>query len=100
MFDHDDEDKDLESQVTKGLPKPTPGKSEPRNGREDTPAPEGQRDSEKARTPDSIEGGNPFDTPPSTTSEKSESTETAAPTIKALPESALPTKLVNPPKEN
>lgn len=98
MFDHD-EDKDLESQVTKGLPKPGIVKSESRNGREDTPAPEGQRDGEKPRTPDSVEGGNPFDTPSSTTSEKSESTETAAPIIKAIPESALPTKLVNPPQE-
>ena len=100
MFDHDDEDRDLESQVTKGLPKPGTGKSEPRNGREDTPAPEGQRESEKPRTPDPVEGGNPFDTPSSTTSEKSESTETTAPIIKAIPESALPTKLVTPPKEN
>lgn len=93
IFDHDDEDKDLESQVTKGL------KREPRNGREDTPAPEGQRDMEKPRTPDPVEGGNPFDTPSSTTSEKSESTETTAPIIKAIPESALPTKLVTPPRE-
>lgn len=100
MFDHDDEDRDLESQVTKGLPKFSTGKSEPRNGREDTPAPEGPRDSEKPRTPDPAEGGNPFDTPSSTTSEKSESTETTAPIIKAIPESALPTKLMNPPKEN
>lgn len=100
MFDHDDEDRDLEAQVTKNLPKPGTGKSEPRNGREDTPAPEGQREGEKPRTPDPVEGANPFDTPSSTTSEKSESTETTAPIIKAIPESGLPTKLVNPPKEN
>lgn len=93
IFDHD-EDKDLESQVTKVL------KREPRNGREDTPAPEGQRDTEKPRTPDPVEGENPFDTPSSTTSEKSESTETTAPIIKAIPESALPTKLVTPPRES
>lgn len=100
MIDHDDEDKDLESQVTKGLPKPGTGKSEPRNGREDTPAPEEQRDSEKPRTPDPAEGKNPFSAPPSTASEKWESTDTAASFIKAIPESALPTKLVTPPKEN
>ena len=55
MFDHDDEDRDLESQVTKVLPKPGTGMSEPRNGREDTPAPEGQREGEKPRTPDPVE---------------------------------------------
>lgn len=104
MFDHDDEDKDLESQVTKGLPKPNnTGKGEPRNGREDTPAPEEQQrdSSEKPRTPDPVEGGsgNPFDTPSSTTSEKSESTETTAPIIPSIHESALPTKLVNTPQK-
>ena len=88
MFDHEEEDKDLASQVGKGQTKLD---EESRGGREGTPGPD-----ERQQTPESMEQ-NPFDTPSSTTSEKSDVTETAKANIKAIPESALPEKLVTPP---
>lgn len=99
MFDHDDEDKDLESQVRKGSTHPDAAKTQLRREREETPAPQAQTNNQKPVTPEPTDGENPFDTPSSTTSEKSESTETAAPAVKVIPESALPTKLVTPPKK-
>lgn len=98
MFDHEDEDKDLESQVRKGSTPPEVTETQLRKEREQTPAPQTQTHNEKSKTPEPVEGENPFDTPSSTTSEKSESTETAAPAVKVVPESALPTKLVSPKK--
>ena len=89
MFDHEEEDKDLASQASKGQMKLD---DESRGGREETPGPSSQGISERQQTPESIDK-NPFDTPSSTTSEKSDSTETAKASIKAIPESALPEKL-------
>lgn len=94
MFDHEEEDKDLASQVSKSQMKLD---DESRGEREETPGPESQSDSERQQTPESMEQ-NPFDTPSSTTSEKSDATETAKANITAIPESAIPEKLVNPPK--
>jgi len=85
MFDHEEEDKDLDSQVAKGQPTAS---EENRGAREETPCPES---AEKSHT---IER-NPFDTPASPTSEKTNSTESTTPKI--ISESALPEKLVTPP---
>lgn len=78
MFDHEEEDKDLPSQVGKGQLK-----VENRGDREETPGPESSTDSKSE---------NPFESPSSTTSEKSETTE-----HKVIHESALPDKILPPP---
>lgn len=96
MFDHEEEDRDLDSQVIKGKPQAYDEKDEHRSEREETPAP--QQANEQQRTPERAEAGNPFDTPSSTTSEKSEPTEMAPVAGRVIPESALPTKLTTPPK--
>ena len=93
MFDHEEEDKDLASQAGKGQLKLD---NASRGGREETPGPESHVTSERQQTPESMEQ-NPFDTPSSTSSEKSILTDTAKTNIKAVPESALPEKLVTPP---
>ena len=92
MFDHEEEDKDLASQVSKG---PIKLEDASRGGREETPGPESHGNSERQQTPDSMEQ-NPFDTPSSTTSERSGVIDTSKADIKAIPESALPEKLVTP----
>ena len=93
MFDHEEEDKDLASQVSKGQVKLDGGS---RGGREETPEPESHGTSERQQTPASIIEPNPFDTPSSTTSERSDVTENTKANIKAIPESAIPEKLVTP----
>lgn len=93
MFDHEEEDKDLASQVSKGQ---TELDDESRGGREGTPGPESHSASERQQTPESMEQ-NPFDTPSSTASEKSDVTETTKTNTKPIPESAIPEKLVTPP---
>lgn len=85
-FDHEEEDKDLDSQVAKGNLTSTEGN---RGVREETPGPQS---TEKSPTSER----NPFDTPSTTTSEMSEPTQSASP--KVIPESALPDKLVTPTK--
>ncbi len=94
MFDHEEEDKDLASQASKGQMKLDDAS---RGGREETPGPESHGTSERQQTPEPMEQ-NPFDTPSSTTSERNSITDTAKPSIKAIPESALPEKLVTPAK--
>ena len=93
MFDHEEEDKDLASQASKGHMK-LEGAS--RGGREETPGPESHATSERQQTPESMEH-NPFDTPSSTSSENVIVTGTPKTNMKAVPESALPEKLVTPP---
>lgn len=78
MFDHEEEDKDLASQVGKGQ-----SMSDDRGEREETPGPESSTDSKTQ---------NHFESPSSTTSEKSETTE-----HKVIYESALPDKIVSTP---
>lgn len=90
MFDHEEEDKDLDSQVAKGQ---STTKDEDRGAREETPGPEAQESTEKHQTSESTKR-NPFDTPSSTTSDKFDPAETAKPTV--IPESALPDKIVTP----
>ncbi|KAG7004690.1 protein phosphatase 2C [Physcia stellaris] len=70
MFDHDEEDKDLDSQVSKGGP-------------------------QSGKLAQGSE--NPFDTPPASTPEKVTSTDSRE-TAKPIPESAIPEKLVSPAK--
>lgn len=93
MFDHEEEDKDLASQASKGQIKLDDAS---RGGREETPGPESHGTSERQQTPESMEP-NPFETPSSTTPAKSVVTDTAKSNLKAIPESALTEKLVTPP---
>ena len=97
MFDHDAEDKDLEAH-TKGQKQSNEEEAERRSEREDTPAPQPKETTELQQTPEHVDSGNPFDTPSSTTSEKSEPTEMAPVPAKRINESAIPSKLSNPPK--
>ena len=82
MFDHDAEDKDLQSQASKGHFQSS----------EDEAEVEGQGDSASSEA--SIKKANPVDVPPPNTS--------ASPVtyIKAASDSALPEKLETPPKHN
>ncbi len=98
MFDHDAEDKDVEAHVTKGQTQSTEDQSERRNEREETPAPQPKEVNELQRTPETVDSGNPFDTPSSTASEKSEPTEMASIPAKKINMSAIPSKLENPSK--
>ena len=97
MFDHEAEDKDLDAQVTRGKQPLDYDQVERRKEREETPAPQSKEPDELQRTPETLDSGNPFDTPSSTTSEISEPTEMAPIPAKKVNESAIPSKLVNPP---
>lgn len=97
MFDYGDEDRDLESQASKDWEEIKNGDVEADQSKaahEKTP-----QKREKLQTPEPSEEGNPFDTPSSTTSEKSEDNSTSAPNVKVIPKTALPTKLYTPGKE-
>ena len=96
MFNHDEEDKDLDSQVAKGGPQSEESRS--RNEREETPGPQPQQTKEQL-SPKSSKNENPFDDPPPGTPDKispAEKTKDAA--VKTIPESAIPEKLVSPAK--
>ena len=93
MFDHEEEDKDLASQASKGQMKLDAAS---RSEREETPGPESHGTSERHQTLASMDQ-NSLDTPSSIASEKSSAIENAKSNIKAIPESALPEKLVTPP---
>lgn len=94
MFDHDEEDKDLDSQVSKGGPQSEEARS--RSEREETPGPQPQPPKDQP-SPKATNSENPFDTPPASTPEKIVSTDSMD-TVKPIPESALPEKLVSPVK--
>ncbi|KAL8841059.1 MAG: hypothetical protein Q9170_001084 [Blastenia crenularia] len=96
MFDHEDDDRDLENQVSKHDAKAAKETADLRNQREGTPGPPSAGSTTTQETPESTEASNPFESPSSTTSEKSEPSE-MAPIVKTIPESALPEKLVTPP---
>lgn len=98
MYDHEDEDKDLESQARGVQTNSNGDNDELRNEREETPGPQAPMDHEKAKTPEPVLPTNPFDTPSSTTPEKSESTETNTANVKVIPATVLPEKLVTPTK--
>ena len=93
MFDHDEEDKDLDSQVMKSHPQPDDDHT--RSEREETPGPQLQP-SKETHTPESNENANPFDSPTSTTSGKSTPVEPTKGEVKTISESAIPEKLVSP----
>ncbi|KAI4207626.1 MAG: hypothetical protein LQ346_000433 [Caloplaca aetnensis] len=95
VFDHEDDDQDLENQVSKHDTNSSKETAD-RKQREETPGPPSQDSSNTHETPASTAGKNLFNSPSSTTSEKYEPSETA-PTVKKLPESALPEKLITPP---
>lgn len=95
MFDHDEEDKDLDSQVSKAGPQSEEARS--RSEREETPGPQPQPPKDQV-SPKSTRSENPFDTPPSSTAGSTASTETTRETVKPIPESAIPEKLVSPAK--
>lgn len=98
MFDYGDEDRDLESQASKDWEeiKNEDGEADKSKVEHE----ETSREREKLQTPEPTEDGNPFDTPSSTTSEKSEDSSTATPSAKVVLETAIPTKLFTPAKEN
>ena len=89
MFDHNEEDKDLERQVSKGKAESENGETRPRNERGETPAPQPQQSTEHEESSEisepSVSG---TATPPAS----------AKPEIKRIPASAIPEKLVLPAK--
>ena len=91
MFDHEEEDKDLDSQVAKSQ---TIRDDVDRATREETPGPEAPDSTEKHQIPNSTERGH-SDVSSSTITESSDSTETTK--TKVIPESALPDKIVGSP---
>lgn len=96
MFDQIEEDKDLESQVSKGSNKAKADKDEDRSEREATPSPQATADQEKPQTP---EGAGTVDlsiAPSSTTSDTSKPSDSGKASPKQIPASALPEKLVTP----
>ncbi|KAL8909730.1 MAG: hypothetical protein Q9207_000039 [Kuettlingeria erythrocarpa] len=95
VFDHEDDDQDLENQVSKHDTNASKEAAD-RKQREETPGPPSQDSSNTHETPGSTAGKNLFNSPSSTTSQKFDSSETA-PTVQKLPESALPDKLITPP---
>ena len=98
MVDHDEEDKDLESQVSRGQSSSDAQIVDPRSERGNTPAPQSRETQEASHTPATVEGENPFDAPSSTAVDgPSEIHEAPKPKIKAAADSDIPTKLVNPP---
>ncbi|KAL9606070.1 MAG: hypothetical protein Q9179_000750 [Wetmoreana sp. 5 TL-2023] len=96
VFDHEDDDRDLENQVRKHDAKASKGSADLRKQREDTPEPQPQDATSSQQSPESTGASNPFESPSSATSETSELPE-MAPAIKKIPESAIPEKLVTPP---
>lgn len=99
MFDHDEEDKDLESQANHGRSVLREDREGVRSEREETPGPQPQQSNERPHTPEHVVIVNPFDTPPSARSEKSDSIDTAAADSKSIPASLLPDKLIAPAKD-
>ncbi|KAL8874184.1 MAG: hypothetical protein Q9174_000450 [Haloplaca sp. 1 TL-2023] len=95
-FDHEDDDRDLENQVSRHDTTASQQSTEARNQREETPGPPSTDATSVQRTPSSTEVSNPFESPSSTTSERSEPAEMAS-IANRIPESVLPDKLVTPP---
>lgn len=98
MFDHDEEDKDLESQASHWRSVPKEDREGARSEREETPGPQPQESNERPHTPEHVVTVNPFDTPPSARSEKSDPVDTATTDSRSIPASLLPDKLIAPAK--
>lgn len=94
MFDHEEEDKDLDSQVTKGKAKSS---EEGRAERGETPGPETAPSIEQSRTPEPIEP-NPSVASASSITPSFNTSEGVKRNVKTIPESALPDKIVTPPR--
>ena len=86
MFDHDEEDRDLENQAGNKI---AGGSDDSKRGeREDTPGPQG----EESKSPDTM------DTSSGSTPQPSDHTSTDTPfKVKAAADSDIPSKLTNPP---
>ena len=94
MIDRDEEDKDLESQVSRG-------QSDDLRNHIDTPDAQSAESRETSHTPAAVEGEDPFDGPSSpSTSGPLAAHEAPKPKLKAAADSDIPTKLVNPPTHN
>lgn len=94
MFDHDEEDKDLDAQVTKGHVESTDEDRRLRSEREETPAPESVKGATQDAKPsptmtEDFKAAGEAGNPPLQASPIS---------IKSIPESAIPEKLVSPAK--
>ena len=92
MFDQDEEDKDLESQVSKGLNKAKVEKDEERSEREATPSPQAPANQEKPQTLEGAGSINLSDTPTSTPFDTSRHAESGEASSKQIPVAALPEK--------
>lgn len=100
MFDHDEEDKDLESQVSKGRNQAQGDKDGVRGEREETPGPEVPLSREKQQTPDGAETIHPSDPLPSTASDPAKSLEVGRANPEPISAAALPEKLVTSPESS
>lgn len=87
MFDQEEEDKDLDSQVSKGKPQQN---DEGRNAREETPGPEPQATTEKNQIQSDESSSK-------TSTLLGNAADISTPKGKPIPESAIPEKLVTPP---
>lgn len=94
MFDQDDEDKDLASQVSKGH-----ATDEKAGVRENHHDPESVKGPQTSDTPEAVDTSNPFDSPSSSTTEKSTTEDPPPPYVRAAGDSDIPTKLATPSKE-
>lgn len=101
MFDQDEEDKDLDAQVAKGRIEELhddDDDSRLRSEREETPAPEGQKSATHGtlEQPPTAQGGN--STAAADEAGKNPPLQASPISIKSIPESAIPEKLVSPAK--
>ncbi|KAL6715013.1 Protein phosphatase 2C 2 [Lecanora helva] len=91
MFDHEEEDKDLESQATKGQPM---ANDAIRGTREETPGPEGS-DADQRNNTSAIAEAQSDDASPTTVTDHPDQSERAKSV--EIPESAIPDKIVTSP---
>lgn len=96
IFDQDEEDKDLQSQVGKGHSLPDDEKPGSRANQHDTVS---EKEQQTSSTPEAMDTSNPFDSPSSNTTEKSTFEDPPPPYIRAAGDSDIPTKLTTPTKE-
>lgn len=94
MFDHEEEDKDLESQVSKGRNPAKGDQDDVRGGREETPGPQVPPSREKQQSSDGAGTINPSDPLSSTNSDTSTPSEVDRAKSKQITPAALPEKLV------
>lgn len=93
IFDQDEEDKDLKSQVSKGHAHSGEVKSAVHANHHVSESEKGQSTS---RTPEAMDTSNPFDSPSSNTTEKSTLDDAPPPYVRAAGDSDIPSKLTTP----